>query len=520
MFVRIGMIGAVLAVMMVVSGCSREHSGDSRSSVTSSSSSTSSSSGFPWAEGVFKPREQYSQRCLAPRDDPDYDDVLGTAMDEKLWLRSMSNELYLWNKQLEDRDPAPYTVNEYFNTLKIPTDRFHFTIPTESYLQGAHSGVYFGYGISWAILDTQNHTYGVGQIERSAQLPDTIKRGDKVLGADGVYVLDLDSDELSDAERQVLRDTLNRAFSPRAIGEAHTFHLLDRDTAKEKSIEVVAADVVHAPVPITKTIFTRAGRVGYIQFNEHNSVSEQPLIEAITQLKEEGVTELVLDLRYNGGGYIYIASKLAYMIAGPSRTSGQTFTQLSFNDDIGNSDPFTGEAIEPIPFYTSGGGALPSLNLDRLFVLTSSDTCSASELIMNGLQGVDVEIIQIGNTTCGKPYSFYPLENCGTTYFTVMSENVNAKGFSDYSGGFSPSETDFSAPDYFEGCVVDDDFTHDLGDEDEHMLAAALSILQTGDCPVSLNEAVSNWQINKVKRAPSFVPTLPAKPSMSILRSR
>ena len=55
------------------------------------------------------------------------------------------------------------------------------------------------------------------------------------------------------------------------------------------------------------------------------------------------------------------------------------------------------------------------------------------------LRGIDIEVIQIGSTTCGKPYGFYGLDNCGTTYFTVQFRGVNAKGYGDYSDGFSPS---------------------------------------------------------------------------------
>ena len=59
---------------------------------------------------------------------------------------------------------------------------------------------------------------------------------------------------------------------------------------------------------------------------------------------------------------------------------------------------------------------------------------------MNGLRGVGVEVIQIGSTTCGKPYGFYPTDNCGTTYFTIQFKGVNDAGFGDYSDGFSPAQ--------------------------------------------------------------------------------
>ena len=82
---------------------------------------------------------------------------------------------------------------------------------------------------------------------------------------------------------------------------------------------------------------------------------------------------------------------------------------------------FQGTTIDP-------GVALPSLNLSRVFILATGSTCSASEAIVNRLRGIDVEVVLIGDTTCGKPYGFYPTDNCGTTYFTVQFAGANAKG--------------------------------------------------------------------------------------------
>ena len=110
--------------------------------------------------------------------------------------------------------------------------------------------------------------------------------------------------------------------------------------------------------------------------------------------------------------------------------------------------------------------ALPVLNLTnrRVFVLTGDGTCSASESIINGLRGVDVEVYQIGSTTCGKPYGFYPTDNCGTTYFTIQFRGANAKDFGDYSDGFSPENTQGTLGTPVPGCSVADDFNALLGD--------------------------------------------------------
>ncbi len=196
------------------------------------------------------------------------------------------------------------------------------------------------------------------------------------------------------------------------------------------------------------------------------------------------MTDLVLDLRYDGGGYLDIASELAYMIAGPTQTAGETFELQQFNNQYPTTNPVTGQPITPTPFHTTtqgfsttAGQPLPTLNLTRVAVITGQDTCSASESIINSLQGVGFTVYQIGATTCGKPYGFYPQDNCGTTYFSIQFQGVNAKGFGGYGDGFSPANTTPSVGCPVPGCSVADDFGHALGDPSEGRLAAALAYL-------------------------------------------
>jgi hypothetical protein len=206
------------------------------------------------------------------------------------------------------------------------------------------------------------------------------------------------------------------------------------------------------------------------------------------------VTDLVLDLRYNGGGYLFIASELAYMIAGPSRINGRVFERLSYNSKRSAEN-------ESTPFYNTsciynGSGctsqqALPTLNLARVYVLTQDGTCSASEAVINGLAGVDVEVIQIGGTTCGKPYGFHAKDNCGLSYFPIEFVGVNAKGFGDYSDGFTPVARASATGRKLPGCQVADDFNHALGDPAEGQFAAALSFRATGSCPVATGQAAN-----------------------------
>jgi hypothetical protein len=263
-----------------------------------------------------------------------------------------------------------------------------------------------------------------------------------------------------------------------------------------RTVSLGSTTITLVPVPMVTTFNTASGQVGYIQFNDHIATAETPLRDAISLLDNANVTDLILDLRYNGGGYLDLASELAYMIANTTRTAGQPFERIVFNDKHPTRNPITGETLTPTPFHTTtqgfagagtGGQPLPSLNLEKVYVITGSGTCSASESIINGLRGVGVQVYVIGSTTCGKPYGFYPADNCGTTYFSIQFRGENAASFGDYSDGFSPANTAANPGTSVPGCSVGDDFTRELGDPAEARIAAALSFRASNNqtCPVA-----------------------------------
>ncbi len=436
------------------------------------------------------PSSQFAGLCASPRSGTDpstgapYADKQGTATDEKDWLRSWTNELYLWYREVPSADPAAYaTPLDYFAALKTfattssgrPKDRFHFALPTADTAAQFGSGVEVGYGFRWDVVAAAPPR----EVRLAYVEPDlpagsaaaNLARGAEVLAVDGVDVVNG-----ADAA------TLNAGLFPSAPGETHTFVVLDLGAAAPRSVTLGSAAVTTTPV---QNVTLLAGNVGYVQFNDHFATAEAQLVQAVNQLRGLGATDLVLDLRYNGGGYLAIASELAFMIAGPAATAGKTFEETVFNDKYPGRDPVTGGSVVT-PFLTATGfpptpgQALPHLDLPRVFVLTGPGTCSASESILNSLQGIDVQVVQVGDPTCGKPYGFYPQDNCGTTYFSIEFQGVNAKGFGGYADGFTPGGTGGATP---PGCLVADDWGHALGDPAEGRLAAALQYRATQTCP-------------------------------------
>jgi len=448
-----------------------------------------------WQEGVFLDESTYARQCATPGRSvnifadgcPAVSDVQGTVTDENNFLRSWSNRTYLWYDEIVDRDPGLYDDTlEYFGLLKTtalsPTgalkDKFHFTSDSTAYCQLAQGGVSGGYGANWAIIEASPPNREILVAYTEPNTPATangLLRGTEILEVDGFAVDDGDA------------GVLNAGLFPSGLGESHTFTVLDPGSAVPRSVTMISQQIVNAMVQNTKVINTPTGDVGYMTFNLHRAPAEQELIDAINTLNEgDGIDDLVLDLRYNRGGFLDIASQLAYMIAGPAQTAGRTFEKLQFNDKYPTTDPITGRPLEPVPFHDEtlgfsvpAGQPLPSLNLMRVFVLTGPNTASASEAVINGLRGVGVEVIQIGLTTSGKPYGWYAQENCGTTYSTIQFRGVNDANYGDYTDGFSPSAADNGEAQIL-GCAVADDYSEQLGNPAENRLEVALAF-QAGE---------------------------------------
>jgi membrane-associated protease RseP (regulator of RpoE activity) len=420
----------------------------------------------------------YRNLCAAPRTGVDaegysFPDRQGTLQDEMKFLRGWTDATYLWYKEIPATvHMADYTnALDYFDALKTPAttasgqpkDRFHFTYTTAEWDALSNASQDTGYGLTWSINSTTApRTWLAAIVEPGSPAAAAgIQRGDLLTAVDGIDFIDT-----TDKAQIAL---LNAGLSPDTAGEHHTLTMRRGD--KTFDVALTSAVVTTTPVKNVKVIDTPTGKVGYLSFEDHNAVSELQLVNAFTTLKNQGASDLVLDMRYNGGGLLYIASELAYMVAGPV-SAGKTFERAVYNDKTAPDAPIPFRSTA-YGFSAPAGGALPYLGLRRVTVLTTSDTCSASEAVINGLRGLDVQVDLIGGTTCGKPYGFIPTDNCGTTYFTIQFQGVNAKGFGDFADGFAPT------------CTVSDDMAHALGDPAEGMLAAALSYRTTNACPAA-----------------------------------
>jgi carboxyl-terminal processing protease len=462
-----------------------------------------------WSSGVFLDSEKFQNFCQDPRTGSDrngdsFPDRDGSTLHENHFLRAWSDNTYLWYSEIEDTDPAlTDSTAAYFDLLKTaattasgnPKDKFHFTYASDEWLQLTQAGISAGYGLKWTIVSASPpREVRVAYTELSGPANTAnIMRGAEVLEIDGIDFVN-DSDQAS-------VDIINAALFPSNADEVHSFVIRDIGSSETRTVSLTSAEITATPVLNVSTLDTSSGKVGYLLFNAHIQTAEEGLMNAISELSDANVTDLILDLRYNGGGLLAIASQLAYMVAGSENTSGKTFENIVFNDKHTSTNPITGRSLSPTPFYdeslgfsVSEGQSLPSLNLNRVFVLSTARTCSASEAVINGLRGVGVEVILIGSTTCGKPYGFYAQDNCGTTYFTIQFQGINDMGFGDYSDGFSPANTSGTVGEVITGCSVADDFTNPLGNEQESQMAAALSYRDSGTCPETTGKSIARFK--------------------------
>ncbi|GAB3267453.1 S41 family peptidase [Chitinimonas naiadis] len=423
------------------------------------------------------PNNPYRQDALAATS-------VGTLNDEKRWLQDYFDRQYLWYREVPvvNADASAYSddrqvynsLDNYFEALKTPAltasgkrrDAFSFTYPTRDWNALSQSGTSLGYGIEW-YLSASKPPRGirVAYVEPASPAAQAgVQRGDMLISADGIAA---DAAAASDVA------ALNAAMYP--SGGNHGF-VLSRAGNVLPAINLLASKVVRQPVLVSKSVDVAGQKVGYIAFNDHIAPAEQQLINAVTQLKADKITDLVLDLRYNGGGYLYIANELSYMIAGPGRVGGKVFETLQYNDKRTTDTARSRSLFSNVDCQLNASSnctsskPLPSLDLPRVYILTSASTCSASESIINGLRGADVEVQLIGSTTCGKPYGFVAKDNCGISYFPIEFVGSNAKGFGDYADGFAPT------------CAAKDDFNLPLGDVSEGLFAAALYKRSQGSC--------------------------------------
>jgi len=386
------------------------------------------------------------------------------ASGKNLYVRGRMTDIYFWYREIPNLNPVSFDSPEAY----LEAIRFRPIDTTYSYITDRASNAAFfsdsqfiGIGLSTSISGSEMR---VLQVFPDSPAEDArLARGHVIVQINGRSVADL-----------IATGEIDGAFGPSEIGVQTSIVFRDQQGARTE-VTVTKRLVTIPTVSLTRVYDVGGRKIGYVFFRNFVQPSVAALDTAFTTLVEAGVTELVLDLRYNGGGLINVAQHLASLIGG-LRTDGQPMAEYFHND----KNAFRNRTIR----FESKPNAL---RLDRLVVITTRSSASASELIINSLRPF-MPVLIVGDRTYGKPVGQYQYEFCDKVLAPVSFTLRNAQGQGDFFDGFAPD------------CAAADDVAHQLGDTLEASLREALTIIHTGSCSAAATVARQS-RVEKTRRA-------------------
>jgi len=383
------------------------------------------------------------------------------------YVRDVMKDQYLWYHQVPDVNPARYSSpEEYLEAVRYKPLDSHFSYITDRAANEAlfSSSQYAGFG--FASLVTEDGGVRVAQVFAGSPAAEAgLLRGDSILAINGRTIADL-----------LQSGQLDAAYGAPQAGV--TGSLVVRRGDVERTVTLVKRDVTIPTVSATSVVEVGGRRVGYVFFRNFVEPSYAALADAFATLGAARVNDVVLDLRYNGGGLVEVARYLASLIGG-RRTDGQVFVRFQHNDRNAAKN-------EDLRFEPQAG----ALMLDRLIVITTGGSASASELVINGLRPF-IPVVIVGDRTYGKPVGQYATPFCDKVLAAVAFKVVNANGQGDYFEGL-PAD-----------CPAPDDLNAELGDPNEGSLKEALTVAATGACtpPTAASQRVRPQSTRPVIRA-------------------
>lgn len=378
---------------------------------------------------------------------------------------------YLWYGEVPTLDYTSYSdASSLLADLRFEQyDRFSYVMDQDDYEAALQSRI-TAFGFSLVLWEDR---YIFSFIQPDSPMDKAgVRRGDELL-----QIADVPMSEMDNATFYTLLDTSTGPNTQQLIIAA-------RDTSEQSTLTVTSAEFDVTTVYNQHERTTGAATTGYLGLSRFMSGSSDELASAFAQLKTSGVTDLVVDLRNNGGGLIRVAAELAGLIGG-TELSGETFARILFNDKQSyNNTRYT--------FASTDAG----LGLQRVILLTGPNTCSASEMIINGLSPF-MEVVTIGDATCGKPIGMVPSTSCDKALFAINFEITNALNEGGYFDGLGAS------------CSVTDLPVTDMWNESDALYAAALNYIVQGQC-------VDTKTATKISPAQTLTPKQPVLPDWDL----
>ena len=407
------------------------------------------------------------------------------------------NTYYYWQKDVpnladlkrsDEKSYAQFINNNsepeaFFESLNHPDDRFSWIQDDyeelENLLQGVYSSNGVEFGLTFACRDCNEIIGYVKYILKNSNASDkNIKRGDFFNGVNGIELT------ITNYRNLLFGDELTYTLNMARIGDNGIESSgVNVELTKEEDFET-------NPIQVSKILETSAGNVGYLMYNQFVIDKNTDLNKVFGDFKNQGINELIVDLRYNGGGSVRMCIELASMITG--QYTGEIFSQEQWNSKLTEylEDRFGAESLQDkfVDTLENSEESINSLSLNRVFVLTTNESASASELLINSLSSY-IDVIHVGEQTTGKNVGsitvYDYIDNDGTknpdhkyAMQPIVLKIANKDGFADYANGLEPD------------AAIDEDIQNlgTLGELNEPLLSTAINIL-SGTAKVSIPES-------------------------------
>ncbi len=374
----------------------------------------------------------------------------------------LANDAFADDEQLKNFLNGYDSPESLFDYLKSPQDRFSRLFPDYTVIENALAGVSLSNGMEFGLVyypDNSGNVFGYVRyvLPNTDAAANGLQRGDLFTSVDGVQITENNYNDLLSRDSYTIELATFNGESFELTGSSA---LLNKTQYDEN------------PVYISRTLEINGQKIGYLMYNSFVKRYDIELNNAFAQFKADGITDLVLDLRYNGGGAVETATDLASMITG--QFNGEVFYKEFWNADRQEERARDGLFDNSI----SNNSAINSLNLNRVYILTTSSSASASELVINGLDPY-INTVQVGDTTTGKFQASFLMYDAPAPAFSrdqaspahtyamlpLVFKTANKVGHTDFVDGLFPEIT------------LKEDFFNlgQLGDIEEPLLSAALN---------------------------------------------
>jgi C-terminal peptidase prc len=388
--------------------------------------------------------------------------------EQNQFVHELLQDRYLWYREVPASiDYADFDSPEQtLDFLKFEEkDRFSYIADAEEFSSLFGAGQYVGYGFAYFIDDGGRvwfkFVYNDSEAGRAG-----LERGDEILSINGETV-----EQISTA---LAWDTV---FGDAKVGVPVSMLVRKKD-GSTADIPMQKSLVNINTVLYSSVIEQNGAKVGYLIFNSFLSTSVEELDDVFAEFSAQGVSRVILDLRYNGGGSVSVARDLGSYLF-DNESADQLFTVLEQNDKY--------RALDSEYFFTSKSN---ELDLQQLVIITTGSTASASEMIVNGLKPF-VPVKTIGSKTYGKPVGMNGFEFCGKIILPITFAVYNADHQGDYFDGIAAD------------CAAEDDVSFAFGDSADPMLAEALRATQGQGCSAN-KPAPGKTRSNQAAPVPSL----------------